>query len=355
MAEAHVQRAGSGAPASRRLDIVLTTTVTILVLAVLGVAAYFGWTIYRDRLGAEDATPALRAAKVLREQVKKNPNDATLRVRYGEALASAGKNQDAIAQFNAALKIDGKHTGAYLDLGVVAMNSEHLAEATKYFKKVLELTEGQEYESINQRRELALYNLGQISLGTKQYEEAAGYFKGALRIRKDASDTYYGLALALQGMEEPDEAMRQLETALAFDPSYAQAHFLMGQLYLEDGDKVNGSYHLHEATRIAPDAAPPREALAALGTPEEWQGKAKKALAAGDFKTAVSSILIARNIDPENASSAVLHAQILVKRGALKDALDVYKQAAKLDPKDAAVKAAIKKLKKQIGSKKASS
>ncbi len=61
----------------------------------------------------------------------------------------------------------------------------------------------------------------------------------------------------------------------------------------------------------------------------------------GDIEAALTSILVARNLDTKSFEAAKLHAEILVKRDNLKDALDVYRQAAALDPKDAEVKAQI--------------
>ena len=65
-------------------------------------------------------------------------------------------------------------------------------------------------QNVDERRENALYNLGLLRfVATSEYEEAAGYFKEALRIRKDASDTYYNLAVRLRGMEDTTAANRE--------------------------------------------------------------------------------------------------------------------------------------------------
>ena len=64
-------------------------------------------------------------------------------------------------------------------------------------------------------------------------------------------------------------------------------------------------------------------------------------------------MLVARNLDPENADYAKLHAKILVARKDTANALDVYLQAAKLDPKDAKVQAEIKRLTPLVPAKQA--
>ncbi len=132
----------------------------------------------------------IRLIKGIEAEVRKTPNDVILRVRLGEAYGAAGKYDQAVEQFKQALKIDPKHVGAYLDLGMVAVLTENDAAAERYFKKVIELTETAQIRERGPASRERLLQPGLLKLKQKKYEEAAGYFKEALRIRKDASDTY---------------------------------------------------------------------------------------------------------------------------------------------------------------------
>jgi tetratricopeptide (TPR) repeat protein len=334
----------ASSPRRNRLDSSLNIILLVALVAVIAIGGIFGYTIWQDRQERLKATPALRTINDLAAQSRKAPNNVPLHVRLGEAYAAAGMSTQAIRQLQIATKLDPKHTGAWLDLGMIAMNEKKYPEAKGYFTKVVDLTTGADFQNINNRRENALYGLGIIGLETKQYEEAVGRFKEALRIRDDASDTYYHLALAYRGLGEDDAAIDQLQLALAFDPSYGAGNYLLGQIYLDRKDLVNASYHFHTASVSAPDSEQVQQALDKIGTAGSWYGKAQTQFKAGDLDQAVESILIARNLDPESASYAKLHGKILVARKDNKDALDVYLQTAKLDPKDAAVKAEIKRL-----------
>lgn len=337
---------GIDAPPRRRnrLDSSLNIVLLVVLIAALAVGGVFGYTVWRDRQEQSQATPALRTIKELEAQARKAPNNVALHVRLGEAYASAGMAAKATNQLNVATKLDPKHTGAWLDLGLIALNAKQYPEAKQYFTKVVDLTAGSEYQDINNRRENSLYGLGIIALETKQYEDAVGRFKEALRIRKDASDTYYHLALAYRGVGEDDAAIDQLQLALAFDPSYGAANYLLGEIYLARKDYVNASYHFHTASVSAPDNQQVKDALDAIGTATSWYDKAQSQFKAGDLNGAVDSILVARNLDPENVNYMKTHAKILVARKDNSDALDVYLQAAKLDPKDASFQAEIKRL-----------
>ncbi len=331
-------------PRRNRLDSSLNIILLVALVAVIAIAGIFGYTIWQDRQERIKSTPALRTITELEAQTRKAPNNVPLHVRLGEAYAAAGMATQAIKQLQVATKLDPKHTGAWLDLGMIAMNEKKYPEAKGYFTKVVDLTAGADFQNVNNRRENAFYGLGIIGLETKQYEEAVGRFKEALRIRDDASDTYYHLALAYRGLGEDDAAIDQLQLALAFDPSFDAGNYLLGQIYLDRKDLVNASYHFHTASVSAPESEQVQQALDKIGTAASWYGKAQSQFKAGDVDTAVESILIARNLDPENAGYAKLHGQILVARKDLTDALDVYLQAAKLEPKDAKVQAQIKRL-----------
>jgi tetratricopeptide (TPR) repeat protein len=111
---------------------------------------------------------------------------------------------------------------------------------------------------------------------------------------------------------------------------------------------VNASYQIAQAVKLAPGADQPQQALEAYGPASDWIAKSNKALNDNDVEAALKYVLVARNLDDKSFDAAKLHGSILVQRGDLKDALDVYKEAAKLNPKDAGVKAEIATLTKQV-------
>ncbi len=329
---------------TNRIDALLRWLVILGVAAVLGLGGLLGYTVWQAQRTEETSTPAGRAIADLRNRVRANPNDAPLRVRLGEALASAGLLDDAVDQFKAALKIDDKHTGAYLDLGIVAMQEKEHSTAEGYFNKVIELTTGTQYAGVNQRREMAYFYLGEIALDDRRYEDAAANFKAALRIRRDASDTYYLLAQAYRGMQRNDAAMKQLDIALAFDPRYPEAHYLMGEIYLDEDDVINAAVHFRIAADGAPEHDLPQEALASLGTAEEALAKGEQNLKGGRVRKAIDDALLARALEPENLKAVLFHADVLVRAKETSAAIKAYKEALELAPENTTAKAALAEL-----------
>jgi len=325
-------------------DILLNIAVAVLVVAMIAIAGWFGYSVWRDRSADRLTQAPNRVVDALMAQVRKSPNDAVLRVRLGEALGAARRYPEATEQLNAALKLEPEHVGAHLDLGMISLLTRNEQEAENYLTRVVELTDAAQYVDVDERREKALYNLGLLKLSQDEYESAAGYLKGALRIRKDASDSYLALAQALEGMGEVDGAIDSLSNALAFDPGYAEAHYNIGLLYRQKKDDINASYHFGKAAELAPEADLPREALESYGTASTWINRSKQSQSSGASQAALDAILVARNLDPVNLDAIKQHALVLLELGEVSSAFEVYLKASETAKDDPQIKAAITRI-----------
>lgn len=322
----------------------LTIAAWLLVIAVLALAVLFGWSLWTDWQTERGATPASRALLDLEKVVRQDPQNANLRVRYGEALGGAGLLDQATEQFLAALELNPEHSGAMLDVGIIAMQQQDYRRAEEYFQGVLELTEGQEFEFLSDRKELALFYLGEIALTEKRYEDAIPFFKAALRIRRDAADTYLELALAYRGTNSVEQAKKQLEIALAFDPALGQANFEMGQILLEEGNELEAAVYLGRAYAQSPDNQQAAEAVELLGPVGRRITAAREALKAADLETAVTEAKIAFALDPRNFEAAVVLGQVLEADGQTKEAIKAFEDADSIKHDDPEVIAALERL-----------
>lgn len=331
---------------SRRspLDTVLLTVGALLVVGILTTGASLVYSIVQVRDAEAAATPAGRVIEELQGMVELSPNNAPVRVRLAEALASAGRTSEAVRELNAALEIEPEHTGAYVVLGMIGLIEKDYEVAEFNLRKVIELTEGAEFENVLVHRELAFYYLGEVMLDTQRYEDAVGLFKATVRMNRANANAYFGLGMAFKGMEEWDAAVENVEIALAFDPSFAQAHYELGQLFMQRGEEMNAAVHFSKAAELAPENDVILEALAALGTPEEWETRARDALTRGEGQAALDAVLVARAFDYDEPERALLHGQILESMDKIDVALDVYRKALEITPEHQALKAALARL-----------
>jgi tetratricopeptide (TPR) repeat protein len=335
------------APANRSgggFDTFITVLISMLVTAFVALGVWWAYSAFQANTQQALSTPAGRSIEAMKTAVAKKPGDVALRVRLGEALDSSGRPDEAIAQLQQALKIDPKHTGAWLDLGLVTLEKKQPVEAATYLTKVVTLTEGSEMQDVNQRRETALYYLGSIALDAKKYDDALRYLKGAVRIKRDASDSYLLIAKAYIGQGDTTKAMENLRIAVAFDPHLAEAQYQMGVLYLKQGDKFAAAQSFRKSADSAPKAVPPVQALKALGPAATWVASSSKKLSAGDAKGARKDAETALAIQPEYEPAALAVGAALEKLGDKKGAIQAYGRILTFAPDSIQAKAALKRL-----------
>jgi tetratricopeptide (TPR) repeat protein len=330
-------------------ETVLTIVAWLLGAALVAFGAYWAWSAYSAGQTGKLATPATRVLDDAKALVAQRPRDAALRVRLGEALATVGSVDEAISQFKEALQIDPKHTGAWLDLGLVTMQQGHPDQAAGYFKKVVDLTDGTDLEATNNRREQALFYLAQIAVDNRQYDDALRYIKGAMLIKRDASDSYLVAARAYKGIGDTGKAMQNYKIALTFDPNFAVALYELAILQKAKGENLAAAKNLRAAVTAQPSADPALEALAAFGPVSSWVASATADLAKGNTKAARSDAEIALAISPEDLPAALLYGSILEKLKDKRTALAVYQQVLVSHPGDKTAVAAVKRLSSKTG------
>jgi tetratricopeptide (TPR) repeat protein len=140
----------------------------------------------------------------------------------GYKLAVAGRQQEAIVQYEQALRIDPEAAEAHTNLGNV------------------------------------LARMGKI-------EEAIAHHEQALRIDPDSAKAHNNLGLDLTKTGKIDEAIANYEQALRINPDYAEAHCNLGIALSLAGRTPEAIEHLQQALRIQPDYMPAKNALTRLG------------------------------------------------------------------------------------------
>jgi tetratricopeptide (TPR) repeat protein len=276
---------GSQAMADRYTYIPL---IGLFVMMVWGIPEYLaGWRYRRVVLPASATLVMVLLMILTRIQLQywndslslyKHSLDVTANnylghIGYGIALSKQGKEDEAIAHFNKALKIKIRpgqlhplFTDIHYNLGNALVRQGKYDEAIDHFAKVLMV-----------KPDFAkAYNSWGVALSRQgKYQEAIEHYKDALKIKKDYAEAHNNMGVALFRLGEIQEAMTHYKNALRIMHSYADAHYNIGNLLAFQGKYEEGIAHFKEVLKVKPDDA---EVHYNIGAAFTEQGKPREAI-----------------------------------------------------------------------------
>ena len=214
----------------------------VLALSVAGGAALLlclGLT--RQQLGYwQDSETLFRHALEVTE------NNDLAHNNLGNALGRKGQTDEAIRQYQEAIRLKPDHADAHNNLGAALDKKGQIDEAIRQFQEAIRL-KPDDADAHN--------NLG-IALGKKgQIDEAIRQYQEALRLKPDHAEAHNNLGVALDKKGQTDEAIRQFQEALRLKPDYADAHNNLGVALDEQGQSDEAIRQYQEAIRLKPDYA----------------------------------------------------------------------------------------------------
>jgi tetratricopeptide (TPR) repeat protein len=324
---------------ARTLDIAVKVVAALVVVALV----YLGFTIWSNERAKNANSVTGRAIENLIQVVKEKPRDPGARILLAQAFASAGRLDEAVEQFQNALKLDEKSTPALEGLGLIAMKREEWRTAEGYWRRIVENLKDGQYASQDQRLERAYYYLGLTLIELKDYENSVLFLKEALRMRRDAADTHYAISVAYRELGSLSNQRKELEIALSYVPTLPEANYDMGLLLLADGDEAGAAELFRRSSDNAPGRAEPMAELEKLGPYAERFAKAKS-LEATDEKAALVEARIAIALEPQKLEAARLVAALLDGLGTSEEAIAAYERVLTLSPDETAAAEAIVRL-----------
>ncbi len=242
----------------------------------------------------------------------KSPNLVRPYNNLGEAYDNLGKYDEAITEFEGALKINPNYFFGLNNLGNIYGKQRKLPQAIVYFQKALEQKPdygpahynlARAFHLIGKRKEAAqsyrqaiksnpyfeqaFYNLAYLAMELSLFDEAVENFNKFLAMQPNHSKAHFGLAnglmmkghldLALAEYRKSAEldptfafpylnianiqmqtknipaAIENFEKALRINPSMPAVHLSLGMVYRQLGSKEKTLAHLKESLRLAPD------------------------------------------------------------------------------------------------------
>ena len=157
----------------------------------------------------------MRRFSLSRKACSITPNPPDLHDHLGLALASKGRFDEAMAEFNKALEINPNYADAHRNLGRALAMTGQLEQAVPHFEKAVEINPGfAEAHS----------DLGRLLVVEGQYDQAMPHLEKALAIKPDLVEAHYYLGASLYySQARAQEALAHWREALRVDPNFAPA------------------------------------------------------------------------------------------------------------------------------------
>ena len=303
------------------------------LLLVLGVLTWKQAAIYADE------------ETVWRDTLAKNPACWLAHGDLGIALGMKGQTDEAISQYQQALRLKPDYAEAYNNLGIAFYQQGRADEAILQFQEAIRLTP--DYADAHDNLGNALAQKGQIDEAITQYQQA-------LRLKPDDADAHNNLGNALGQKGQLDDAIRQFQQALRLKPDYADAHDNLGNALGQKGQTDDAIRQFQQALRLRPNDAGACYNLAlALASKGQLDDAIRQfqetirlkpdyadahnnlgaALAAnGQIAEAISQFQEALRLKPDYAGAYYNLGNALASKGQLDDAIRQFQQAIRLKP-----------------------
>ena len=235
------------APAAWLLAKVRHIAVPVVVLAVLGLLTVRQSAMYTD------------SETLYRETLARNPDSFLAHNNLGLILFARRRMPEAVAEYQAALRIKPDYTEAHFNLGAaLAQMPGRLPDSIAQFEAAL-----------HDRPDLAEVhaNLANaLSLMPGRMNDAIAEYRAALRIRPDYASAHSNLGAALAEMPGrlPD-AIAEYQAALRINPDMAEVHFNLAQALSQMPGRASDAIAEYEAAlRLRPDLEAARQSIQQL-------------------------------------------------------------------------------------------
>jgi type IV pilus biogenesis/stability protein PilW len=153
---------------------------------------------------------------------------AEIHYQLGAEALQAGRREDAMREFDEALRSDERHAAAHLGRGIAYQYFGKLEEAERDYRRAIEL---------DPHLSDAHNALGQLLALTSRLEQALSEFDLALEdmLYREAYVARCNKGAALYQFGRRDEGVKELKTCLGLAPRYCRGHRELGRIELSEG------------------------------------------------------------------------------------------------------------------------
>ncbi len=263
---------------------------------------------------SETCAPARQLERAIADAAtaaRLKPKEPAAHMLLGDLYRQAGKYDQAIAEFQAALQLTSD-AHAY-ELLASAQWAAGDASASKSWQTALALRQKQPADSA-----AAQISLGDVYLNNGDYDRALASFQAAQKLAPDDASAQRGLGNAYSAKKDWDAAERAYKQWIALAPQDADAHLFLGLMYAELNRNGSALAELKQAASLSTCSA---GAHLVLGNIYHSQN---------DFSQAAAEYQAVTTIDPANVNAWYLLGVTRYLQGQSADAVQALQAAIKL-------------------------
>lgn len=212
------------------------------------------------------------AAQLYQELIESGTDTPEVRSNYGLMLHLAGKNREAVKQFQLALATNPGLVSANLFAGLSELDLGEPKSALPYLEKA---------RNLDHSRPAPYLALGKACMALADYQRANEAYKQAAALDSHSAEAWYGVGVTDRRLAEAilnraarsgrmkddaatqqarpllDAALEALNRAIQLDPDSARSHLLMAESLSDSGKLVEAVAEYHAALKLDPhlDAA----------------------------------------------------------------------------------------------------
>ncbi|WP_144152948.1 tetratricopeptide repeat protein [Paraburkholderia sp. BCC1885] len=213
------------------------------------------------------------AETLLRRAVSLAPGPMVL-TDLGALLAGTGRPDEALKEFEAALRIDPRHVQTLVALANTQLEMGRFEDALRAYDRALDVSP----QALD-----ALTNRGSALRALRRYMEALETYDGALSVDPHSFVAYYNRGHVLRELGRHAEALHSYDRALAIQPGNPAMLSARGQTLVDVGRLNEALASFNEAVASQPDFVEAlynsAVALERLRRPSEAIGRCERVLA----------------------------------------------------------------------------
>lgn len=244
------------------------------------------------------------AGELLLKLIGQDPNNIRYIRKYGNVLLEQEKLNEALTQFDKALKIDPEDELSHFWRGMVLEEMERYEESLAEYTRALELKPEDDFNH---------FKVGSILEELGRYEEALESYRMAIEL--DSSSDFYNFKFGyvLEKMMRYEEALESYKVAIELNPENEINYFKVGNVL----EKLKRYEEALESYKVAVELAP-QDSINhfKIGNVLEKIKQYEKALV--EYRKAVE-------LEPDNSRNHFAVANMLVELERYEEALEEYR------------------------------